>query len=83
MASGCRLYITPKKTSTAARSAKRSCMAVRRMQGFEAPRGFRLKTSMTGGQQYWPEVWAMAAAWREQLGDGEAGTGRLPARAVG
>ena len=20
------------------------------------PRGFRLKTSMTGGQQYWPEV---------------------------
>ena len=33
---------------------------------------------MTGGQQYWPEVRAMAAAWREQLGDGEAGSGRLP-----
>ena len=31
-----------------------------------------------GGQQYWPEVWAMAAAWREQLGVGEAGVGRLP-----
>jgi hypothetical protein len=31
-----------------------------------------------GGQQYWPEVWAMAAAWREQLRDGEAGSGRLP-----
>jgi hypothetical protein len=46
---------------------------------------------MAGGQQYWPEVWAtpalapersagasVAAAWREQLGDGEAGVGRLP-----
>jgi hypothetical protein len=33
---------------------------------------------MVGGQPYWPEVWAMAAAWREQLGDGEAGAGRLP-----
>jgi hypothetical protein len=42
------------------------------------PRGFGLKTSMAVGQQYWPEVWAMAAAWREQLGDGEAGSGRLP-----
>ena len=41
------------------------------------PRGFRLKTSMTRGQQYWPEVWAMAAAWREQLGDGEAGSARV------
>ena len=38
---------------------------------------------MTGGQQYWPEVWAMAAAWREQLGDGEAGVGRLPRGRVG
>ena len=53
-------------------------MAGNGLQGFEAPREFRLKTSMTGGQQYWPEVWAMAAAWREQLGDGEAGSGRLP-----
>jgi hypothetical protein len=53
-------------------------MAARCMQGLEAPRGFRLKTSMTGGQPYWPEVWAMATAWREQLGDGEAGWGRLP-----
>jgi hypothetical protein len=55
------------------------------------PRGFQLKTSIAGGQQYWPEVWAtpalapkrsagasVAAAWREQLGDGEAGVGRLP-----
>ena len=48
---------------------------------------------MTRGQPYWPEVWAtlalapersagasasVAAAWREQLGDGEAGVGRLP-----
>ena len=48
------------------------------MQGFLPPRGFGLKTSIAGGQQYWPEVWAMAAAWREQLGDGEAGVGRLP-----
>ena len=41
-------------------------------------RGFRLKTSMMGGQQYWPEVWAMAAVCRVPLGDEEAGTGRLP-----
>jgi hypothetical protein len=32
---------------------------------------------MTGGQQYWPEVWAVAA-WREQLGDEDVGPGRLP-----
>ena len=31
------------------------------VQGFVPPRGFRLKTSMTGGQQYWPEVWATPA----------------------
>jgi hypothetical protein len=43
-------------------------------------RGFRLKTSMVGGQRYWPEVWAMAAAWREQLGDRDAGLGRLTPR---
>ena len=60
------------------------------VQGLLPPRGFRLKTSMAG-VQYWPEVWAtpalapkrsagasVAAAWREQLGDGEAGQGRLP-----
>jgi hypothetical protein len=40
------------------------------------PRGFRLKPSMAG-QQCWPEVWAMAAAWREQLGEGEAGPARV------
>ena len=40
------------------------------------PRGFRLKTSMTGGRQCWPEVRAMAAAWREQLGEVDAGAGR-------
>jgi hypothetical protein len=34
--------------------------------------------SISGVQPCWPEVWAMAAAWREQLGDGEAGVGRLP-----
>ena len=46
---------------------------------------------MTGGQQYWPEVWAtpalapkrsagasVAAAWREQLGDEVVGSGGLP-----
>jgi hypothetical protein len=48
------------------------------VQGFVPPRGFRLKTSIVEGQQYWPEVWVMAAAWREQLGHGEAGVGRLP-----
>jgi hypothetical protein len=42
------------------------------------PKGLRLKMSMSGVQQCWPEVWALAAAWREQLGDGEAGSGRLP-----
>ena len=26
-----------------------------------SPRGFRLKTSIAGGQQYWPEVWATPA----------------------
>jgi hypothetical protein len=46
------------------------------VQGFLPPRGFRLKTSMMGGQQYWPEVWVLAAAWREQLGEGDAGVGR-------
>ena len=25
------------------------------------PKGFRLKTSIAGGQQYWPEVWATPA----------------------
>ena len=67
-----------------------------REQRFVPPRGFRLKTSIMGGQQYWPEVWAtpalapkrsagasVAAAWREQLGDGEAGVGRSPARPSG
>jgi hypothetical protein len=46
---------------------------------------------MAGAQQYWPEVGAtsalapkrsagasVAAAWREQLGNGEAGLGGLP-----
>ena len=65
--------------------------ALSAVRGFVPPRGFRLKTSMTAAQPYWPEVWAtpalapkrsagasVAAAWREQLGDGEAGSGRLP-----
>ena len=34
--------------------------------------------SISGVQPCWPEVWAMTAAWREQLGAGEAGVGRLP-----
>jgi hypothetical protein len=66
------------------------CSAPVLYRGSRPPRGFRLKTSIMGGQQYWPEVWATpalapkrsagasAAAWREQLGDGEAGLERQP-----
>jgi len=47
------------------------------MQALLPPRGFSLKPSTTrpGG---WQQAWALATAWREQLGDGEAGWGRLP-----
>ena len=39
------------------------------VQGFLPPRGFGLKPSTTrpGG---WQRAWALAAAWREQLGEG-------------
>ena len=38
------------------------CSAPVLYRGSRPPRGFRLKTSIMRGQQYWPEVWAMAAA---------------------
>ena len=41
------------------------------------PRGFGLKPSTTRPVS-WQRAWTLAAAWREQLGDGEAGVGRLP-----
>ena len=39
------------------------------MQGILAPRGFGLKPSITRPVS-WQRAWALAAAWREQLGRG-------------
>jgi hypothetical protein len=39
------------------------------------PRGFGLKPSTTRPGN-WQQAWALAAAWREQLGEGDAGAGR-------
>jgi hypothetical protein len=39
------------------------------------PRGFGLKPSTTRPVS-WQRAWALAAAWREQLGEGDAGAGR-------
>ena len=76
MASGRRLSKARKQTNTGASQKHKTVLNGRtRCAGVPVPRGFRLKTSMTGGQQYSSEVWAIAAAWREQL---EAGSGRLP-----
>ena len=51
------------------------CSAPVLCRGFRSPRGFGLKPSTTrpGG---WQRAWALAAAWREQLGEGDAGAGR-------
>ena len=45
------------------------------MQGFQFPRWFGLKPSTTRPVS-WQRACALAAAWREQLGEGDAGVGR-------
>ena len=76
-----REYTTTRRDSPRSRLLLRTKEKLQRRSNIEVDitveplRGFGLKPSTTrpGG---WQRAWALAAAWREQLGEGDAGAGR-------